>query len=766
MTKFLKLYLISLFLQNILWAQFGPDNIVSVKPYLSKDKVEAGSEVKLGLEISVDPPYHINSNRPKDEFLIPTSFVVKSNEKISITKRFFPPSKDYNFDFSESPVAVFEGTFYAGGMLKVPENLASGTYNLLIELEYQACDDQSCLPPKTISTNINVNVVAKGSVVNEINPAVFSKIALQYAPKEEEKKTEEDTSAAESKIDKNEIVKIDLLFNTEKLIAGEQNKIALKFDIAEKWHINSNKPKDEFLIPTELSVSSQEGLILSSIYYPKDKEYKFEFSEEMVNVYEGTGCISAYLYIPTELLPGKYSMEVVLDYQACNEKSCLAPTTVIKVIEFEITSEKNPKIINQQVFANLKFDQIADDEEELSNLLESSGLLLSLLLVFIGGLALNLTPCVYPLIPITIGYFGGQSEGSTGRLALMGFFYVIGIAITYSIIGVVTALSGGILGALLQEWYVLVFIALIFIVLSLSMFGVYEFKVPDSWMMAAGGSKSGLFGAFFMGLTMGIVAAPCIGPFVIGLVTFVAAKGDVFTGFMLFFFLALGLGLPYFLLAIFSGKIKSLPRSGMWMEAVKHIFGFVLLGMAVYFVSPLLPKPVSTYILPVFIIITGIILLFFDKTANENKGFRYFKSIFAVVLLIIGGYFAITSLIDESQGKIGIEFAMYSDEVYTGALEKNQKVIIDFYADWCIPCKELDAITFVDKDVIAESENFVNLKADLTKPGSDAVKKLTKDFNIKGVPTVIFIDSNGNEVKRITGFVPAKEFLEIMKSVK
>ncbi len=170
------------------------------------------------------------------------------------------------------------------------------------------------------------------------------------------------------------------------------------------------------------------------------------------------------------------------------------------------------------------------------------------------------------------------------------------------------------------------------------MFGVYEFKLPDSLVAKAGGAKSGFFGAFFMGLTMGIVAAPCIGPFVIGLVTYVAAKGDPFYGFILFFVMAVGLGLPYLVLALFSGKIKNLPRAGFWMDAVKHIFGFILLGMAIYFAEPLLPKVLVKYALPIFMIIAGIALLFMDKKASEILGFKIFKILFSSLLIIAATY--------------------------------------------------------------------------------------------------------------------------------
>jgi thiol:disulfide interchange protein DsbD len=341
----------------------------------------------------------------------------------------------------------------------------------------------------------------------------------------------------------------------------------------------------------------------------------------------------------------------------------------------------------------------------------------------------------------------------------MGVFYVIGMSITYSVIGVVTALSGAVFGALLQNTFVIIFISLIFVVLSLSMFGVYEFKLPDSLVAKAGGAKTGLFGAFFMGLTMGIVAAPCIGPFVLGLVTYVAAKGDPFFGFLMFFVLAVGLGFPYLLLAVFSGKIKKLPRAGDWMDAVKHVFGFILIGMAIYFLLPLLPKSISGYILPAFMVFTALYLLFFDKLANKIKGFRIFKIVFSLILLAV----AIYALIPTKTQSVAWEH--YSENIVPASLVEKRGMIIDFYADWCIPCKELDAMTFSDPRVINEASDFYTYKADMTKSLSPEVEALRAKYKIVGVPTVLIINSKGEEVKRITGFVNADEFYSFIKNV-
>jgi len=564
------------------------------------------------------------------------------------------------------------------------------------------------------------------------------------------------------------LVKIKTYQSFDKVSAGSEFKLGVKVNIDPQWHINSNKPYEDFLIPSVLSIDTTGGFSITKVKYPKSRDRKLSFSDKPLAVFENEFYIGALVMSPANLKPGSYKLAVSFNYQSCNDQACLPPNSVSDTLTIAITDRQaTVKEINQDVFQNVDLNysvvsntiKIDSDNNSISSRLERSGLILSLIFVFIGGLALNLTPCVYPLIPITIGYFGGQSEGKTSRLVMMGVLFVVGLAITYSVIGVITALSGSIFGSLLQNTYVILFIALIFLVLSLSMFGVYEFKLPDSLVNKAGGAKSGMFGAFFMGLTMGIVAAPCIGPFVLGLVTYVAAKGDPLFGFILFFDLAVGLGFPYLLLAIFSGKIKKLPRAGEWMEAVKHIFGFILIGMAIYFINPILPKNIQGYPLPIFMIIAALYLIVFDKLANRIKGFRIFKIVFSIVLIVMAVY----ALVPSNKKSIGWQH--YKPEIISASLSGSKGMIIDFYADWCIPCKELDANTFSDERVIALANNFVALKADMTKSLSPDVESLRNKYNIVGVPTVLIIDSKGKEVQRLTGFVNADEFIKLLKGV-
>jgi len=558
-----------------------------------------------------------------------------------------------------------------------------------------------------------------------------------------------------------DFVKIEVFSSLEKVYKNSEVKFAIKADVDEGWHINSNKPNEDFLIPSGIELLTDVGFEIISTKYPEAKELEFGFSDKPVSVFEGEFLIGAIIRVPSDIEFGDYELTIKFGYQACNDMTCMPPNTVEQKIQISVVDigtasiEQNSEIFSQM---DLSYTNIEKKEDgSIGDTLESSGLFLSLLIVFLGGLALNLTPCVYPLIPITVGYFGGQSEGSTKKLFLLGLLYVLGMAITYSVVGVVTSLSGAVFGGLLQSPIVIIAVVGILLALSLSMFGVYEFKLPDSWVMKAGGAKAGVAGAFFMGLTMGIVAAPCIGPFVIGLVTYVAAKGDPVYGFLMFFFMAVGLGLPYLFLALFSGKIKALPKAGFWMEAVKHIFGFLLIGMAIYFLGPLLPKVVNHYLLPVFMILAALYLLFMDKLANNILGFRIFKIVFSIIFIGIA-VFMLWPVEKDSP-----DWQTYSDTAYEQALESNQKIIIDFYADWCIPCKELDALTFSDERVVELSKEFVCLKVDMTKTMSDETEIIRKKFEIIGMPTVLIIDSKGKEVDRITGFLSADDFLTILK---
>ena len=408
---------------------------------------------------------------------------------------------------------------------------------------------------------------------------------------------------------------------------------------------------------------------------------------------------------------------------------------------------------------------------KIADLLANQGLVITLASIFLGGLLLNLTPCVYPIIPITIGFFVNQSASAEGaprlrRTFLMASMYVLGLALTYSVLGVIASMSGGLFGAALQSPIVLIVLAGVMVALALSMFGVYEFKMPDAlnrFATSSTQSTSGSLGALLMGLTMGIVAAPCIGPFVLALLVFVGEKGDPMFGFLLFFVLALGLGLPYLVLGTFSGAIKALPRSGMWMVTVRKVFGLVLIGMAIYFLSPLLGGS-SKYILTAFFALSALYLIFYESGRAKPAQFAWVLR----GLGVLAAGLAIWWIMPKPVGA-EIQWQPYSEQALAEARTSGKGVIIDAYADWCIPCKELDADTFTDPDVAKDAERFVTLKLDLTSPadGSEAARAANR-FRILGVPTIIFLSPAGEEASdlRLEGFEAPSGFIARMKKIE
>ena len=388
--------------------------------------------------------------------------------------------------------------------------------------------------------------------------------------------------------------------------------------------------------------------------------------------------------------------------------------------------------------------------------------LTALIGVFLTGLALNLTPCVYPMLSITVALFSPREKKSSGGSFFRALIYVIGMASMYSALGLIAALTGGFFGALIQNQWVLLAISAVMFFLALSMFGVYEFQMPLRLMNWITEKRSaGFFGLFLSGLFVGVFAAPCIGPPIVALLTLVGQSGNPISGFFVFFVLALGLGLPYLLIGTYSGLIRKLPRSGAWMVWVKKLFGFILLGLALFYFSLSLYPDFLPFVIPASLVLGGTYLGFLDATGNQSSVFRKIKFAVGSLAVIFGIFWLIGKPVTS------VAWEAYSKEKINLAKQQGKPVIIDFYADWCIPCHELDRYTYTDPNVIKTLEPFIRLKVDATNPNSAKALEPIESFEILGVPTILFLDPTGKEVlrTRVTGYVSPKDFLDNIKPV-
>ena len=527
--------------------------------------------------------------------------------------------------------------------------------------------------------------------------------------------------------------------------------LSIEGRVAPGWHVNSHKPSEDYLIPTAVRMDPDPGVTAGEPQYPAGKLVKFAFAEKPLSVYEEHFTVEVPLTF-RDAVPRLLSGSV--DFQACNDKQCLAPASAkFEVKGAESVSGRSAEALSggavplSQAPANPP-PLPAAESSDFGRLLERRGLFLALLAVFGWGLALNLTPCVYPVIPLTISFFGGQAQGRSRRVFGLAAFYVLGMATTYSALGVIAALSGRLFGVALQSPWVLAGVAVVLVALALSMFGLYDIRVPTGLMQKAG-ARAGAAGAYAMGLLVGVVAAPCIGPVVLALLTFVASRQDAAFGFLIFFVLSLGLGLPYLFLAIFSGSLSRLPRAGEWMEGVKKVFGWILLAMAAYFLKTALPAPLGAWLLP------GVLMVGAIALAAVSRSLKPVLRLGAAVLFLAAALFFVPRQVPASEGPSWIP---YTDQAVRRA---GKPVIIDFAASWCAPCLELDQKTFVDPRVREALSRRALFKADLTRAASAESLALTAKYQILGVPTVIFLEASGNERKdlRLVGFEGPGEFL-------
>ncbi len=548
---------------------------------------------------------------------------------------------------------------------------------------------------------------------------------------------------------------------------GGSGTVQVTVTVQPGWHVNSNTPLEDYLIPTSVRIDAPAGWSAGPAAFPPHKLVKLAFSETRLAVYEGSFTVD----VPVRRAHGApvpSSIRGTVEAQACNDSVCMAPAEV----GFVLAAAGNAHAPQSapSTTAGLAASPIPEAQGALPPLTEFSGaaptpaglssqfvhggLLLQLAIVFLAGLALNLTPCVYPLIPITVGFFAAQRATSRSTTWSLAILYIVGMSVTYSALGVVAALTGKLFGSALQSPWVVGGVVIVLLALATSMFGLWEIRVP-AWATRASGGRTGLGGALVMGLAVGLVAAPCIGPFVLGLLTYVGQRQDVILGFTLFFTLSLGLGIPYLVLAISTRALEKLPNSGAWMLGVRQVFGVLLVALAGYFVRPFLPAPRGDWLFAGLLVAGGAYLLLVARPGHEQPAVdRVMRAASAAILL--AGALLLPRQVRPSSG---LPWRPYDRAEVETALAAGKPVIMDFYATWCAPCKELDEKTFSDAEVARQLAGFTRFKVDLTRnePVTDALRAR---YGVLGVPTVAFFQ-HGREVPnaRLTGFEPPSDFL-------
>lgn len=474
--------------------------------------------------------------------------------------------------------------------------------------------------------------------------------------------------------------------------------------------------------------------------------------------------------------PDPTNTVVNVNFQGCAENTyCYPPMTQRLDINFEtktvtISSAQTPEIISEQ--------------DHLSSLLED-GHMMTIILTFLGiGILLAFTPCVLPMIPILSGIIIGQKDGITaGKATILSSIYVLSMAITYALAGVLVSYAGGSIQAWLQQPWVLILFSLVFVVLALSLFGFYHIKLPARFeeriaQMSRKQKGGHYLGVAIMGCLATLIVSPCVTPALIGTLAFIGQKGNPFLGAIALFFLGLGMGIPLIIMAAAGGKL--LPKAGHWMKTVENIFGVFMLAVALWLLERVLPAGISMLLWAALFIVCAVFMGGLSTTPSHRFG-KLSKGL-GLVFLVYG----IVLVIGAAQGSQNpwqplklhplntISTNSYTtiknindlNTALSRARQEQKPVMIDAYADWCIACKEMDAKTLANTNVQSQLNYFTVLRIDLTKNTKDN-QKLLKYLNIVAPPTYLFYDAKGKALPELTvvGNTGVSEFMARLQRV-
>lgn len=416
-------------------------------------------------------------------------------------------------------------------------------------------------------------------------------------------------------------------------------------------------------------------------------------------------------------------------------------------------------------------DALGDLERPFSEALRSGSYASALGMIFAAGIATSLTPCVYPMIAITVSVFGARNTASRRKGALLSAAFVLGIAALFTPLGLIAATTGGVFGAALSSPIVLSGLALTFLILAASMFGAFELDLPAALknrLATVGGD--GYRGAFLIGLASALIAAPCTGPVLGFLLTWVGTSGNVAFGALALFVYALGLGLLFFVVGTFS---VSLPKSGQWLEWVKSVFGIVMVVAAVYYLRDLVPglaelaeRTPRALALGAALVAAGLALGAVHLSFHHSSALERARKSAGVASAVLGACVLLGYL---QALPAGARLAWEEDYQAAArrAFDERRPLLVDFSASWCGACQELEHSTFADPRVVREGEHFVRVRVDLS-PGKDSPEKreLLARYAHRGLPLVVLHKPSGEPAARVTSFVEADRMLALMRDAR
>jgi len=592
-----------------------------------------------------------------------------------------------------------------------------------------------------------------------------------------------------------QLVEVSSVFSVSSGQAGKTYRAATLVTIIPGWHVNSAEPNQDWLIPAELAFDTVDGLIPHSVEYPAGTDAVL--AGDTMSVYDGRTVVYFQVDIDIDAPAGEYDLPVRFTYQPCNDRECRAPQTVAANVHIIVGDEGEP--VAADVFGVVGAE--GEDEPQTASVTTESdlqrlidrygfwGYFLALGVAFVTGLLLSFSPCTYPMIPITVSIFAGQRR-SIGRGFVLSLFYVGSMAVMYGIMGLVVSLVGGVFGAWLASPTVVIGIAVVFVIFALSMFGLYELQVPAALRQKLGGAQAGgggVGGSIVLGIIAALVVSPCVGPFVAGILLYVATYGSPFFGFLTLFIFALGLGTLFVIIATFSSAINALPGAGGWMESVKKFFGFVLLLMALYFLRAIIPPTITAVLAGLLLVAFGVFGGGLDRLTSETKFFTRLKKFLGVLAFLVGVYLLLGTIITQglilppasewlpnigmSGNKTDVESINWTTDLEAGlarARAEGKPVLIDTWATWCANCRVLEKKTFAHPDVIAEADRFIPLKIHLETAGSPVTRNFMARFGLAhySLPTTLLLDSSGTVKRIMQGVVGPDEMIGEMRKLK